>query len=287
MKNLSRIVIAMCLAAVGAAAAPAATASAQEVQITGPLAGAPAVRRMRIYRDGRFQVQPFIGFTLQDEYTRTIFTGAQLTYHLADWIGVGVWGGFGAVHLDTGLTDEVVARGQTTDRNRLSLPTAAGFADQIGQVTWAAAPQLVFVPLRGKLSLFQKLFVDADFYLSLGAAFVGVEERADVTSNVCVGAAMLDACTATQTARASRVAIAPAFAAGLTMYASGLVGVSIEWRAMPFSWNTSGTDEAGTSANDGEFPDGRIDSADRVFHLNHMVNLGVTFYLPTEARTGE
>ena len=32
--------------------------SAQEIQLTGPLAGAPAVRKLRLYREGRFEVAP-------------------------------------------------------------------------------------------------------------------------------------------------------------------------------------------------------------------------------------
>ena len=44
------------------------TASAQEIQLTGPLAGAPAVRQLRLHRAGRFEVSPTVSFTLLDEY---------------------------------------------------------------------------------------------------------------------------------------------------------------------------------------------------------------------------
>ena len=36
--------------------AQSANADAQEIQITGPLAGAPAVRKLRLHREGRFEV---------------------------------------------------------------------------------------------------------------------------------------------------------------------------------------------------------------------------------------
>lgn len=271
----------------------AAPASAQELQITGPLAGAPAVRSMRIYREGRFQVQPFMGFTLQDEFSRTILFGAQANYHLTDWFGIGVWGGFGGVHIDTGLTDQVVTRGQTTSRNRLSLPNAAKFTDQIATIDWAVAAQALFIPLRGKLSLFQKLFVDADLYLVAGVAAVGLSERADTTiATLCDGPAASDACLDSQTARASRVAIAPTIGVGLSFYFNQLMALTLELRALPFAWNTSGTDEGGrdengNSGNGGDFPDGLIDAEDRIFHTNAVFNIGVAFYLPTEARISE
>src|SRR5262245_25331071 len=51
-------------------------ASAQEIQLTGPLKGAPAVRHLRLYREGRIEFAPSVTFTLLDEYRRTMFVGA-------------------------------------------------------------------------------------------------------------------------------------------------------------------------------------------------------------------
>ena len=255
-------------------------ASAQEVQVEGPLAGEPAVRHMRVYRSGRIQIQPGFAMTLQDEYSTTMLGTLQLQFHLTDWLGVGVWGGYGVYHGDTSLTDEVVAQGITTDRNRLSLPTAAGFSDQVGRISSVAAGQATFIPLRGKLALFQTLFVDTDFYLFGGVALVGVEERADVTSTVCATVGN-PACVASQSARSTRFSLAPTFGAGLTMYFNDFIGLSLEWRGLPFAWNTSGTDESGHAR--GDFPDGEIDGDDRIFHFNHLFQLGVVIYLPTAA----
>jgi outer membrane beta-barrel protein len=277
----------------------APTASAQEVQITGPLAGAPAVRRLRIYREGRFEVTPQAAFTLTDEYTRTIAFGASATYHFTDWLGVGAWGFFAPIHIDTALTDQISQIGQTATSNRLSLPSAAGFPDQIGTINWGAALQAVFIPLRGKLSLFQKLFIDADFYITGGVAFIGVEERADtvdgagVRDTSCDGpppaAGALDECVNRQGERGSRVAITGTFSAGLRLHVNEWMALNLEWRALPFSWNTGGTDEDGaTNLNgDGGFADGIIDSADRAFHFNHMFIVGWSFYLPTKATISE
>ena len=141
--------------------------------------------------------------------------------------------------------------------------------------------------------LFQKLFVDADFYVFAGAAAVGVEERASLSSEEAQAAGCLDGptgdsdpCIETQFERESRIAIAPTFGVGLMLYFNDWVGLSIEYRALPFAWNTSGTDEAG-GGPDAEFPDDAIDSEDQLFHYNHMVSLGVAFYLPTEAKVSE
>lgn len=259
-------------------------ASAQDVQITGPLAGAPAVRRMRVYREGRLMLQPGFSVTLQDEFTKTMFAGLDAAYHFTDWLGVGVWFGYGVVQLDTSLTDEIGAQGVTTDRNRLSLASREGFSDQIGTWDWGAALTANFIPLRGKLALFQKLFVDTDFFIQLGVGFAGISERDDVSIGECAPG---DAgCfLATQTARQSRLAIAPVIGAGINMYFNDYIGLNVQWRGMPFSWNRSGTDESGSP--DGDFPDGEINSDDRIWSLNHMFQIGLVVFLPTSARITE
>ncbi len=262
-------------------------AHAQEVQVTGPLAGAPAVKGLRLYRDGRFQLKPFIGFTLQDKFTRTIMFGAEAHYHFFDWLGLGLWFGYGGVHINTDLTDEIRNKGQTTNVNALSLPSRENFDKQISELQWALAAQVTFIPLRGKLALFQTLFVDTDFYIFAGAAIVGVQERANIDESateatgekLCSVLPTSDLCLASQTRRKTEYQPAPTFGIGLTVYFNDFVGLSLEWRALPFKWNPSGTDERG---NGGDFPDGEIDGDDAEFQFNHMFNLGVVFYLPTE-----
>jgi outer membrane beta-barrel protein len=277
-------------------------AAAQEVQVTGPLAGAPAVRKMRIYRDGRFSIQPEFGATLVDEFTRTMFAGAQIGYHFTDWLGVhGFFDmGFG---LDTDLTGQVKATGQRTDVNALSLPNPGNFDKQIGHMKFLTGVQATFIPLRGKLSLFQAWFVDTDFYLFGGVAFASVEERAPVNTGgqaICKpetfraarasnNSSMLNAvnaaCEKSQVSTETRLALAPTFGVGISLYLTTYVAMTLEYRAFPFKWNTSGTDEGGLNKkreNDssGPFPDGKIDDADRTSQFNQMFKLGFAFYLP-------
>jgi outer membrane beta-barrel protein len=274
-------------------------AEAQEYQVTGPLAGAPAVRKMRVYRDGRFQIQPEFGATLVDEFTRTMFVGAQIGYHFTDWLGIHAFFDYG-IGLDTDLTKQVQDRGQRTDYNALSLPNPRQFSEQIGQIKFLTGIQATFIPLRGKLALFQAAFVDTDFYLFGGVAFANVQERADVTSAVCSPTTLREAradgdfnsadgdCIATQTRSNTRLALAPTFGVGLSMYFTDYLAMTLEYRAFPFKWNTSGTDEGGLGKNrlpdsSGAFPDGQIDADDRTSQFNQMFKLGFAFYLPGRA----
>lgn len=279
-----RFMIACTVAMLGAATFGAPRASAQDIEVKGPLAGAPAVIGLRNYRAMRFQIQLQSSIPLQDEYSRPIMFGGQLMFHPTDWLGIGVWGNYSAVQIDTALTDEITRKGQTNEVNVLSLPSAKNFGKQIANIKWMAAPQLTFIPLRGKLGLFEKVFVDTDLYLLGGVGFVGIEERANADAS-CKGMGQslgqqIQTCGETQDDRATRTAIAPTFGVGLSLYLADFVAMTIEWRALPFAWNTSGTDEAGDAR--GDFPDDAINDKDRLSHFNHLMTLGFAFYLPTE-----
>jgi hypothetical protein len=286
-------------------------ASAQENQVTGPLAGAPAVRNLRLRRKGRFELAPAISFTLLDEYQRTILVGARVNYNITDWLALGVWGAFGAVKTTTGLSSKIQdtndarfqnVAGQTlseaakTDRRLTDSNIGQNFKTQLGAINWVIAPQITAVPFRGKLALFQKIFVDTDAYFFVGPAFVNVTEREN-----CGSAGTPDCSAVTGTKKdgtpdyttvaktkgvASRLAIAPTFGLGLNFYTNKWTSFGIEWRGLPFSWNTAGFDTRGGGQN-GKFPDNKIDDQDRQFKFNQMITLSVGFYLPTEGKISE
>jgi outer membrane beta-barrel protein len=279
-RNLWRKAGAIIAAAATFVAATAASkpAAAQEIQLTGPLAGAPSVRKMRLYRQGRVELAIGPGFTLLDEYQRTIFVAGRLQYNVFDWLGVGVFGGFGAASLSTDLTDKINETAPRNTRTAINLPPKNGpeFADQTGKLKYMAAPQITFSPFRGKLAVFQKLFVDTDLYLHGGVAFVGVEERKDCTNCTQLSSFATD----------TRTAIAPTFGLGLTLYTSGLVSVNVEYRAFPMAWNRGGFDSRGAPP-DASFPDNKIDQEDRTFKFNQMIFIAAGFYLPTAPKISE
>jgi hypothetical protein len=272
---------------------------AQELYLTGPLAGAPAVRKLRLYRRTRFEIAPAVSFTLLDEYQRTILLGARLQFNFTDWLAIGGWGAYGGlIRLPTALTENIqeVNEGRIRDFNNCQpggpnagSPACGGIEltdrltkvnlgddlkDQLGGIEWVAAPQITLTPLRGKLALFQSIYLDTDFYISAGPAFVGLKERADC--DVCANV------FETKT----RMAIAPTFAVGLSFYVNKWSALGFEYRGLPFAWNISGFDTAGTG-KDNEFPDNKITDADQRFRFNQMMTISYNFYLPTQYKVSE
>ncbi|HOU90608.1 MAG TPA: hypothetical protein PLU22_06155 [Polyangiaceae bacterium] len=279
------------------------TAQAQEILLTGPLAGAPAVRKLRLYRQGRVEVTPSATFTLLDKYQRTILPGLQLDYNFTDWLSLGVWGAFSPepLHLPLGLTKKVqnvnedrgcrdpntgdpAGQVATTTNCRLTaVNLGLNFEDQLGQITWVAAPQITGVPFRGKVSFFKKAFVDTELYFFLGAAFVGLQERVECGPASDTGIACSDG---DAFERESRLAIGPTVGLGFTFWANKWSGLSLQYRLLPFGWNSGGFDTAGGDP-DGEFPDSSITKDDRPYQFNQLLTVGWSFYFPFEHRISE
>lgn len=278
------------------------TAGAQEILLTGPLAGAPAVRELRLYRQGRFTVTPSASFTLLDKYQRTILPGLELDYNFTDWLSLGVWGAFSPepLHLSLGLTKNIQsvnedracrdangnplvpsATPEGTACRLTSVNLGPEFEDQLGQITWVAAPQITGVPFRGKVALFKSIYIDTELFFFAGAAFVGLSERRDCGPDgefTCVEGASFE--------RESRVAIAPTAGLGFTFWANDWSGLSLQYRLLPFGWNSGGFDTAGGDP-DGEFPDQAVDKSDRPYQFNQLLTVGWSFYLPFQHRISQ
>jgi hypothetical protein len=271
---------------------------------------------MRLYREGWFEIAPSFGFTLVDEYSKAFLVGGKAQYNILDWLGVGVYAAAG-ITATTDLTDQTNLVAPRNIPGQPPLPNTGNvapcgptggsvkpcgqagtpganvqspnFADQVGRITFMVVPQVTAVPFRGKLALFEKLFVDTDAYLHLGAAIVGLEERAECgltgpgntaktgvpTSCFIAGA---NGSSAATFQRAGRIAVAPSFGLGLAFYFNDIVSLGVEYRAFPFSWNRGGYDSKGGGTG-GNFPDQKVDGNDQTFKFNQMISFNVGFLL--------
>jgi outer membrane beta-barrel protein len=290
---MRRFVIGVAVAAAALVLSGEKGARAQEIEITGPLAGQPSTRHLRLYRQGRFELAPAVSFSLLDEYRRAIIVGARLNYNITDWLAVSVWGGGAVANLTTDLTDQI---DQKAPRDQLtatqvnhSMPQFGGnapFADQTGRIQWMVVPQVTLVPFRGKLAIFNKIFVDTDFYLSLGPGFVGLQERNDCNPSGTGGVPPCNDPTKGAFGLKSATAITGTGAFGLTFYPSDFISFGAEFRGIPFKWNRSGFDTRGSGPNQ-NFPDGSVNSQDETLRFNTLVTIFVGFSFPLQPKISE
>ena len=263
-------------------------AEAQEIFLEGPLANAPACRNCILYREGRFSIAPMISFTFLDDYRRHIFFGGRLQYNITDWLAVGI-AGAGAVPIDTALADEVANKAPNgIESNRANFPFAASedgarsarenTTDLLGRILGFVSAELTFIPFRGKLGLFSRLFLSVDLYFFAGYAVPFVDERADVDCRTAEfagrpgGQDNIDpdgdgnyddwdeereelchwiASGASVPRTGTRVAVgAGTYGVGVSIYTNNWLSVNLEYRVMPFLWNHTGTDERGMMLQD-------------------------------------
>ncbi len=288
MRKLTASVLAFAVSA-GVLATAEKSAHAQEIVLTGPLKGAPPVIKLRQYRDGRFEIAPMVAFTLLDEYQHSYFVGGRLNYYFTDWLAVGLWGG-AFLNSNTDLTSQIdnIAPRDALDQSNVApcVPNGATatagsgctggpgthptFSDQVATMSWAAFGQLTAVPFRGKLALFQALFVDTEAYLFLGAGAVGINER-----ETCGPGTNGPSCNSVDSFKlAGQAKFAPTVGIGLTFFMNDIINLGVEWRALPFSWNRGGFDSRGTGPN-GNFPDGKVDGNDETFKFNQVIGISV------------
>ncbi len=240
--------------------------SAQEILLEGPLAGAPAVRKMVQYREMRFSVGPQFAYTLLNHYMHSIMLGARLEFNLTDWLGVGAVGYYGLnvpTKLTTHVTNSTNLGGEPTTpadtgSNWPSYTGAENFEQQVALLKGQYLFQVSFVPFRGKISMFEKLFVAIDGAIFLGGGLVQYQQRANCDGTTNEGS---NSCGDFDEYLASgdNTLIAPqletgfggAFTWGVNFmaYFNDWFAVNIEYRMTPFKWNAAGADQAGQSAS--------------------------------------
>lgn len=278
-------------------------AEAQEILLTGPLAGAPACRNCRMYREGRFEIAPSVSFTLLDEYQRSILVGGRLNYNITEWLAIGGWGAFAPVKLTTDLTDRIQEQNElriagdaqagdpdqiARSRQLTAINMGPNFEDQLGSIDWVGSPQITLIPFRGKIGMFQSIYFDTDFYIFGGPAFVGLTERADCITDPAAGTQCVpqNGGQTQEWEMDTRTEIAPTFGVGFQFYMSKWAALGLEWRGLPVARNVGGFDNHGGGPND-DFPDLSVDEADRETKFNQMITISFGVSVPFDYEVSE
>jgi outer membrane beta-barrel protein len=144
------------------------------------LADAPPVLHQRLLREGRIEMGPRIGVTLNDPYERHILPGLTFNYFFLDWMGVGLDLQYG-VSVDTSLHRQVDASLQEKWEVLcpIGAPNQAACEEKAGlvpgrpgigtsSVEVLATANISIVPVIGKAMIFGQL-MRYDLHLLFGA----------------------------------------------------------------------------------------------------------------------
>ena len=273
---------------------PAVTHAAQERK--SPLADAPAVRKRLELRDKRFEMGVGAMQTLNQDFYNALLVDVKVGFHLFDWLALSVSGGFNLTptwrtafnnQLNSTLStscrdpknadqtgDNQICNGKGGNPTVASdkTPTQANAAAAQNRIQWIGMAQLEIVPVTGKFSLFSRIFMNYDFYVLAGGAFVNLMKKGNVDNSYCndVGCIYDHA--------RPIVGLKPAINVGVGMhaFANHYFALNVELRDLIYKNNPAG--RAITSRLD-------IDSKDENWTHNWLVGLNFMFFLPADVKT--
>lgn len=111
-----------------------------------------AVQQRFIIKDGRFEVQPFWSFTLNDQFVSHPGPGLGINYYITEVMAVGINGQyFDPFNVDSSFNAQV--------------RRAARVGVPLTEYQWAAAANFTYVPASGKFAGFQNFIFHYDAYV--------------------------------------------------------------------------------------------------------------------------
>jgi outer membrane beta-barrel protein len=248
-----------------------------------PLAGQPAVRNKVEYRDLRFELTPTFEGTIKADFRHTLSVGIKAEYHLTDYLSVGgmVFYGFSP---NTGLFNQIKATLPTTQPTDDPTPSQDDAEQHANRIPLHGGAGLTFTPWFGKLSIFGKVFIDYDIYISGGFGFAKTENDypGSDTETTCE-VRCDDANPARRRSTDPRndgphnAGFSPGFQAGAGMhfFFNRFMALDLSVRNYVFADNPSGFDFDA---------DLDVDGDDRRFLSHLFVGVGISFYLPPGAK---
>jgi outer membrane beta-barrel protein len=151
-----------------------------------PREGTPLIAGKLHPMAGRFEIAGLFDYSLNDKYTKYLGGSGHLNYHIFDWLGLDLYGGY-LLGDETSIADKVRIQGKSKinlDRGdtELCAVSETGLACEpelpdLWQTTWFAGANLQWAPLYGKLSVVSEYDLNFQFFLTGGVAVEGIQKK--------------------------------------------------------------------------------------------------------------
>ncbi len=273
------------------------TVLAQKEERRRTLEGQPAVRHRYELREGRFEIGPSFGFSLDRAMRHTFTIGAKLEYHFHDNFSVGADVGYG-LGFNTGLASELedsyadANEGPSCDKTKNpECDQWTPLTKRMSDIKFQGDVRFAWTPIYGRIAVFSKLFVLYDMY-----AFGGVSLAYTANSGTD-GDWMPNTDQVDQANEGFRAGVA--LGVGMRIYFNHWIAMGLEVKDLMFMDNETGADQTrGLSDSEmevyktclgGANPTSckikpLVDGEDKKFAQHWFFGLNVTFLFPLEPK---
>jgi hypothetical protein len=284
---------------------PAVTEAAQERK--SPLADAPAIRKRFELRDKRFELGVGLAATIGQDFYNALLLNVRLGFHITDWLGVSV--SAGVVNMTPnwrsafndklngalGGSCRLPANAPTGDANKDATngctggaggkptvanektPTPANAAAAENRIGMVILPQIDVVPFTGKFSLFGKLFMNYDVYVSAGPGIVNLVKKGTVDNLYCKPDGQPQVCPEDKAKPYTGMKLAYNVGVGMHAFANNFFAINIEVHDLIFQNNASGRNVVTPQGS-------AVTDSDLQWTNNWLVGLNFMFFLPAHVK---
>jgi outer membrane beta-barrel protein len=146
-----------------------------------PLSGQPAIRNRIELRKLRFEITPQFLVGLNQDYKHSFGPGANLTFHITDWLGVGIQGSYN-FNTNTALEDKVRAQLPNENNGQPYMypgpqPTLQIHDQRVLGIDALLSAYAQLTPFTGKFALFSAAFFSYDLYADVGLGVVHYKQN--------------------------------------------------------------------------------------------------------------
>jgi outer membrane beta-barrel protein len=278
---------------------PAVTEAAQERK--SPLADAPAIRKRFELRDKRFELGVGLAATIGQDFYNALLLNVRLGFHITDWLGVSVSAGVvnmtpnwrsafndklnsalvGSCRVPTNATIPGCngLNGNPSVANEKA-PTPANAAAAENRIGMVILPQIDVVPFTGKFSLFGKLFMNYDVYVSAGPGIVNLVKKGTVDNSYCIPDPKdpsKNVCPPDNAKPYTGMKLAYNVGVGMHAFANNFFAINIEVHDLIFQNNASGRNVVTPQGS-------AVTDSDLQWTNNWLVGLNFMFFLPAHVK---
>jgi outer membrane beta-barrel protein len=248
-----------------------------------PLEGQPAIRNKIEMRKLRFEITPQFLVSINQDYKHSFGPGANLQFHITDWLGVGVQGSYNFT-TNTALEDKV--RGQLPDKPVSDYqypgpqPVRRIHDEHVLGIDTLLSAYAHLTPFAGKFALFSAAFFSYDLYGEFGLGVVHysqdpaccsrIENHPQPGDNPPVGDPNLE-----NAAQFAGWKVGGMIGVGAHIFFNDFIGMQLELRDYIVGANPGGGDVNG---------DRHLTSADEGVQNNIFFGVGITVMLPPKAK---